>query len=237
MTFNDDELGSELQPIADRLRAERPTLSAMELDVVKQRVRTAAARPTTTKRGFMRSRLAILLMLVLGLTFSTTGAGLAISGFADGGGQAASTQYDDDDDGGGVLPDSDDGDNGGGGGGGADARQRRPGGRPARPPVRVHHERRVAPVHRLRRDPRAAPRPRPPERRPDRAAHEPRRRLSRHCCGILARAATLGHRPGPLRRSASSRSIASASCGLRRRASAAIGRGSSPLKACATARP
>ena len=63
----------------------------------------------------MRSRLAILLMLVLGLTFSTTGAGLAISGFADGDGQAAQTQYDTDDDGGGVLPDSDDGDNGGGG--------------------------------------------------------------------------------------------------------------------------
>lgn len=116
MTFNDDELGSELQPIADRLRAERPTLSAMELDGVKQRARAASTRPTTTKRGFMRSRLAILLMLVLGLTFSTTGAGLAISGFADGGGQAAATQYDDGDDGGGVLPDSDDGDNGGGGG-------------------------------------------------------------------------------------------------------------------------
>jgi len=116
MTFNDDELGSELQPIADRLRAERPTLSALELDDVKQRARAAAPRPTTTKRGFMRSRLAILLMLVLGLTFSTTGAGLAISGFADGGGQAAATQYDDGDDGGGVLPDSDDGDNGGGGG-------------------------------------------------------------------------------------------------------------------------
>jgi hypothetical protein len=113
MTFNDDELGSELQPIADRLRAERPTLSALELDDVKQRVRAAATRPTTTKRGFMRSRLAILLMLVLGLTFSTTGAGLAISGFADGGGQAAATQYDDGDDGGGVLPDSDE--DGGGG--------------------------------------------------------------------------------------------------------------------------
>ena len=117
MTFNDDELGSELQPIADRLRAERPTLSAMELDGVKQRARAASTRPTTTKRGFMRSRLAILLMLVLGLTFSTTGAGLAISGFADGGGQAATTQYDDSDDGGGVLPDSDEGDNNGGGGG------------------------------------------------------------------------------------------------------------------------
>ena len=115
MTFNDDELGSELQPIADRLRAERPTLSAMELDVVKQRARAAATRPTTTNRGFMRSRLAILLMLVLGLTFSTTGAGLAISGFADGNGQAAATQYDNDDDGGGVLPDSDEGENGGGG--------------------------------------------------------------------------------------------------------------------------
>jgi hypothetical protein len=115
MTFHDDELGSELQPIADRLRAERPTLSAMELDVVKQRARAAATRPTTTNRGFMRSRLAILLMLVLGLTFSTTGAGLAISGFADGNGQAAATQYDNDDDGGGVLPDSDEGENGGGG--------------------------------------------------------------------------------------------------------------------------
>ena len=68
----------------------------------------------------MRSRLAILLMLVLGLTFSTTGAGLAISGFADGGGQAAATQYDNGDDGGGVLPDSDNGDDNGGGGNAAD---------------------------------------------------------------------------------------------------------------------
>jgi len=41
----------------------------------------------------MRSRLAILGMLVLGMVLSTGGAGLAVSGFANPKGNAAQTQY------------------------------------------------------------------------------------------------------------------------------------------------
>jgi hypothetical protein len=41
----------------------------------------------------MRSRLAILGMLVLGIVLSTGGAGLAVSGFASQNGNAAQTQY------------------------------------------------------------------------------------------------------------------------------------------------
>src|SRR5918992_6351650 len=60
------------------LRDERPQISELELDEIKQRVRRRARTPR--KGQFMRSRLAILLTLVLGLTLSTTGAGLALQG-------------------------------------------------------------------------------------------------------------------------------------------------------------
>lgn len=55
----------------------------------------------------MKSRLAILLMLVLGLTMSSAGAGLAIDGFTSN--QASVAQYgpDKDDGGGDVLGDDD----------------------------------------------------------------------------------------------------------------------------------
>ena len=108
----------EFDDIARRLQEERPELSALELDRVKQRARTRAAGPSR-KGQPMRSRLAILLMLVFGMLVSTTGAGLAISGIS---GNAADHQYghnnaqDDDDDGrygGGVLGEDED-DAGGG---------------------------------------------------------------------------------------------------------------------------
>ena len=70
------------------LRDERPQISELELDSIKQRVRRRARTPR--KGQFMRSRLAILLMLVLGLMLSTTGAGLALQGPSR---DAAQTQY------------------------------------------------------------------------------------------------------------------------------------------------
>src|ERR687895_2094599 len=70
MTDHDD--------VIRRLRDERPQISELELDRIKQRVRRRARTPR--KGQFMRSRLAILLTLVLGLTLSTTGAGLALQG-------------------------------------------------------------------------------------------------------------------------------------------------------------
>lgn len=91
----------EFDDIVRRLRDERPQLSALELDEIKQRARKRAHTPR--KGQSMRSRLAILAMLVLGIVFSTTGAGLAIQGFSDNG-SASQAQY------GGVLPEEDEGD-------------------------------------------------------------------------------------------------------------------------------
>jgi hypothetical protein len=108
MTRNDDHLrDADLGPVIDMLRAERPTASALELDSIKRRVMTNVARnPVKGSRRteFMRSRLAILGMLVLGLVLSTSGAGLAVSGLANSD-KAAISQYGPSPDtgGGGVL--------------------------------------------------------------------------------------------------------------------------------------
>jgi hypothetical protein len=96
MSHHDHHLhDAELGPVIDRLQAERPTASALELDLIKQRVRERVARNTRRSRRteFMRSRLAILSTLVLGMVLSTGGAGLAVSGFASQGQNAASSQY------------------------------------------------------------------------------------------------------------------------------------------------
>ena len=85
-----------LEAIGARLHAERPQLSGLELDALQQRVRTRAARPAKEGGGFMRSRLAVLLMLVAGMLFSTTGAGLAVTGLAAND-QASVAQYGEDD--------------------------------------------------------------------------------------------------------------------------------------------
>jgi hypothetical protein len=96
MTNHDDHLrDAEFGPVINRLRAERPTASALELDTIKQRVRSRVARDTrgSGRTQSMRSRLAVLGMLVLGMVLSTGGAGLAVSGFANPKGNAAQTQY------------------------------------------------------------------------------------------------------------------------------------------------
>ena len=83
-----------------RLEAERPTASDLELGLVKQRVRDRVAPSARRSRRteFMRSRLAIILMLVLGMTVSTGGGALAVSGFTSQSKSAATAQYGDDND-------------------------------------------------------------------------------------------------------------------------------------------
>ncbi|HWT22892.1 MAG TPA: hypothetical protein VN213_05245, partial [Solirubrobacteraceae bacterium] len=71
--------------MADRLRAERPQATSLELDALKRRVLARAERPRPmTRRSLplMRTRAAILSMLALGFLLSTTGAGLAVGGLA-----------------------------------------------------------------------------------------------------------------------------------------------------------
>lgn len=95
MTHDDHLHDPELGPVISRLQSERPTASALELDLIKQRVRDRVARSARRSRRteFMRSRIAILGMLVAGMVLSTGGAGLAVSGFASQSQNAAQSQY------------------------------------------------------------------------------------------------------------------------------------------------
>ncbi len=94
MTYHDD-FQDDLQPVIEQLRAHRPEATPLELDSVKQRVRGRSARPAGKRARsatFMKSRLAILGMLVTGMFLSTAGAGLAISGLS-GSRDASVAQY------------------------------------------------------------------------------------------------------------------------------------------------
>jgi hypothetical protein len=71
------------------LREERPEASELQLDEIKRRVRQRVA----AKGQPMRSRLAILAMLVVGILMSGTGAGLAVQGFDQSGSDASTAQY------------------------------------------------------------------------------------------------------------------------------------------------
>jgi hypothetical protein len=94
MTHHDDSHADDLQPVVDMLRANRPEATALELDMVKQRVRAHAATGRRARSAtFMKSRLAIIGMLVAGMLASTTGVGLAIDGL--GGRDASVAQYGD----------------------------------------------------------------------------------------------------------------------------------------------
>lgn len=79
------------------LREQRPEASELELDQIKQRVMKRAAR-NPGKGQSMRSRLAILGMLIVGMLMSGTGAGLAVSGIPASN-DASIAQYNDDGDG------------------------------------------------------------------------------------------------------------------------------------------
>lgn len=96
---------SEFDEVIRVLREQRPEASELELDGIKRRVRKRAARPSG-KGQILKSRLAVLTMLVLGMLLSTTGAGLAVSGLSGPGANAAQETYGDVEE---------DGDQGGGG--------------------------------------------------------------------------------------------------------------------------
>jgi hypothetical protein len=81
---------TEFDDVIRLLKDERPQATDLELDEIKQRVRRRAADPSRRNQS-MKSRLAILGMLVAGLVFSTAGAGLAIQG--QNGSNAAISQY------------------------------------------------------------------------------------------------------------------------------------------------
>jgi hypothetical protein len=70
-----EHLPDELRRIGDLLRKNRPELSALELDDLKQRAVRRASRTRgsgTTKGSFVRARL-LTLLLTLGLVVSVSG--------------------------------------------------------------------------------------------------------------------------------------------------------------------
>jgi hypothetical protein len=79
----------DFDDIVRLLREERPEASELELDRIKRRVMSRTPR----KGQPMRSRLAILAMLVVGMLMSGTGAGLAVQGFGNAGDDASQAQY------------------------------------------------------------------------------------------------------------------------------------------------
>jgi hypothetical protein len=109
MSHHDHHLhDAELGAVIARLEAEKPTASELELGLIRQRVRDRVAPSARRSRRteFMRSRLAIIAMLVFGGLLSTSGGALAVSGFTSQQGNAAQGQY------GGVQGEEDQGDQG-----------------------------------------------------------------------------------------------------------------------------
>jgi LPXTG-motif cell wall-anchored protein len=84
---------TEFDDVIRLLKDERPQATELELDKIKQRVRRRAADPSRRSSQPMKSRIAILGLLVTGMLFSTAGAGLAIQGAAQSGTNAAVSQY------------------------------------------------------------------------------------------------------------------------------------------------
>jgi hypothetical protein len=86
---------TEFDDVIRLLKDERPQATELELDEIKQRVRRRAADPSRRSSQSMKSRIAILGLLVSGMLFSTAGAGLALQsgGSAQTGTNAAVAQY------------------------------------------------------------------------------------------------------------------------------------------------
>src|ERR1700754_5019172 len=83
---------TEFDDVIRLLEDSRPQASGQELDAIKQRVRRRAAEPSRRSQS-MKSRLAILGMLVTGVFLSTAGVGLALSGGGSAQDNASVAQY------------------------------------------------------------------------------------------------------------------------------------------------
>jgi LPXTG-motif cell wall-anchored protein len=81
----DNHLPAELEAVAHRMRAEAPEVTPLELDALRRRIHARTVRAATTPRReqSMKSRMAIVAMLVSGLVMSTAGTGLAVTGLTD----------------------------------------------------------------------------------------------------------------------------------------------------------
>jgi hypothetical protein len=89
-------MDDELREVERQLRDNRPELSGLDLDAIKLRTMASKTRmspPLLARKGaFMKSRVALVLVLALGVFMSGTGATLAVTGLAQSG-SASSAQY------------------------------------------------------------------------------------------------------------------------------------------------
>jgi hypothetical protein len=95
MTRKDrDQTPEDLTWVVQRLEQERPVASPLELDRMKLQARSQARRGgrSQVKGSFLKSRVAIVAILVLGLLSGGTGTTLALSGGSEKG-SAAGAQY------------------------------------------------------------------------------------------------------------------------------------------------
>ena len=97
MDRNPHDLTGDLEALARRLRDERPEVTGLALDRIKRRAisqaSSAGAGSWAPKKGlFMKPRIAVALVLAMGLLTSGTGATLAVISES---GSAAQVQYPD----------------------------------------------------------------------------------------------------------------------------------------------
>jgi hypothetical protein len=92
--LNRELIDADLLGVDTRLRDEVPKATALELDRIKLCAKAAhASRGRMTRRGeWMRSKIAVTMMLVVGFLMSGTGAALAVSGIS-GAGSAGTHEY------------------------------------------------------------------------------------------------------------------------------------------------
>ncbi len=81
--FNEKRVPDDLQHLVERLRDERPEVSALELDQIKVRALGRNRGRPQGKGQFMRSRV-VSVLLAVGLLVGSTGA-MAVSGTGPGG--------------------------------------------------------------------------------------------------------------------------------------------------------
>jgi hypothetical protein len=89
MDRNSHDLTGDLEAVARRLRDDRPRITELELDRLKRRA-ISQASATPRKGLFMRPRIAVALVLAIGLLTCGTGATLAVISES---GSAALVQY------------------------------------------------------------------------------------------------------------------------------------------------
>jgi hypothetical protein len=96
MDRNPHDLTGDLEALGRRLRDDRPEITGLELDRIKRRAISQAAATAGSwapKKGlFMKPRIAVALVLAMGLLTSGTGATLAVISES---GSAAQVQYPD----------------------------------------------------------------------------------------------------------------------------------------------